>query len=162
MKHNIVATEALRTKPPSRCRIYAKGNQHVSSFLASIVCLCLAWTPASAIVLTKKEMSKLEQSITFEHRQGLKICDTLHRNESDVCTAQANAKRDIDRAELQADANPTAKTRYDALIAHMHGNHEVAITKCNGIPLEERQACWSDAENAKQIAILKANSFWGK
>ncbi|MFD1122973.1 hypothetical protein ACFQ2T_10695 [Methylophilus flavus] len=131
-------------------------------YIVSIVCLCLASTTVSATVLTKKEISKLEESITFEYRQGLKVCDTLNWNESDVCTAQANSKRDIDRAELKANVNPTAKSRYAALMAHMNGNHEVAIIKCDGVALSDKVACLSDAEGAKEIALQKANNFWGK
>ncbi|WP_024930847.1 hypothetical protein [Methylophilus sp. OH31] len=129
-------------------------------YVALVVSLSLGChTLASASELTKKEILKLQQSIAFEYQQGIKVCDTLNWNESDVCIAKASTKQDIDRAELHANTHPTAKTRYAALIAHANGNHEVAITKCNGIALEERNTCWNDAEHVKQGEIQKAKSL---
>jgi hypothetical protein len=130
-------------------------------YLVLIPCITLGGhTLASASELTKKEISKLQQSIGFEYQQGIKACDTLNWNESDICIAKANTKQDIDRAELRANTHPTARSRYAALIAHANGNHEVAITKCNGIALQERNACWNDAENIKKVEIQKANKLY--
>jgi|GEM_PF-1917588 hypothetical protein len=132
-------------------------------YVVLIICLSVGFhSRVSAAVLTKKEIFKLEKSIKFEYQQSLKICDTLNWNESDVCVAKASTKQDIDLAELRANTQPTAETRYAALIAHANGDHEVAITRCNGIALEKREQCWNEADAIKQADIQKAKSFWGK
>lgn len=125
-------------------------------------CFGLVLSPmASEAGLSKQEIKQLLQSIEFEYEQHMKVCDTLNWNAADVCEVQAKHKRLVDLAELRANVNPTAKTRYAAAMAHVDANHEIAITECNNVPIEERRDCWRSADEEKEAGIQRADSFWG-
>lgn len=128
----------------------------------SMAMICLAaLTTASAAALTPNEVKKLKQSIAFEYREKLKACNSMNWNAYETCIVQADTQREINLAELKASTHPTAKTRFDALMAHVHGNYSVAISKCNGILRDQRQDCWAAAESTKENEIGEAKRFWG-
>ncbi len=130
--------------------------------LCFLTCFGLVLTPmVSAAGLSKQEIKQLSQSIEFEYAQQMKVCDTLNWNAADVCEVQAKHKRLVDLAELRANENPTAKTRYAAAMAHVDANHEIAITECNDVPVEARRDCWRSADEAREAGTQKADSFWG-
>ncbi|MDT7849683.1 hypothetical protein Q9292_08685 [Methylophilus sp. VKM B-3414] len=128
----------------------------------SIAMVCLAtFTAASAAALSPSEVKKRQQSVAFEYRESLKVCDTLRWHAYETCRVTAETQRAINLAELKASSHPTAKSRLDARMAHVHGNYSVAISTCNGILREERQACWAAAESTKASETQEAKRFWG-
>lgn len=134
----------------------------IHRILFMMSCIYIAsQTLTYATDLTPNEVKKLKQSITFEYQQSLKACNTLNWNEYETCIVKADTQRDINLAELKANTRPTAKNRFDALMAHVEGNYSVSISTCNGLLREERKDCWNAAQKVKENDALEAQSFWG-
>jgi len=51
----------------------------------------------------------------------------LSGNTKDICIAEAKGKEKVAKAELEARNEPTAKNRYDALIAKAEADYAVAM-----------------------------------
>lgn len=135
--------------------------QHQTLLLLTSFGLALT-SMESAAELTKQEIDKLSQSIEFEYAQLIKVCDTRNLNAAAVCEVQAKHKKLVDQAELRANAHPSAKTRYAAAMAHVDADYEIAMTKCNDMPFDEKCACWHSADEARTVGRQKVDGFWGK
>ncbi len=101
---------------------------------------------AMAKGMSKEAYKAAEDRIEAEYKSDKANCDSLSGNAEDVCIAQAKGKEKIAKAELEATYEPTAKHRYQALIAKADADYAVANEKCDDKSGNDKDVCVKEAK----------------
>jgi hypothetical protein len=102
-----------------------------------------------AQTMTKDAYKAGETRIAAEYASDKAKCDALSGNTKDICVAEAKAKEKIARADLEASYEPSAKHRYEALVAKAEGEYAVANEKCDAMTGNDKDVCVTEAKAAK-------------
>jgi len=117
-----------------------------------------------AQAMSKDTYKAAEDRIAAEYTSDKANCDSLSGNTKDICIAEAKGKEKVAKAELEARNEPTAKNRYNALIAKAEADYAVANEKCDGKTGNEKDICVKEAKavetrvKADAEAQLKASA----
>ncbi|HZV98678.1 MAG TPA: hypothetical protein VFF74_06775 [Methylophilaceae bacterium] len=84
--------------------------------------------------------------ISHEYKNALKRCDYLAGNTKDVCRAEAKARQDKARAELEAAREPSAKNHYKSDLTAAEADYAVAKEQCKSKTANEKDVCLKEAE----------------
>jgi hypothetical protein len=99
-----------------------------------------------AQTMSKDTYKAAEDSIAAEYKSDEANCGSLSGNTKDICIAEAKGKEKAARAELALRNEPTAKNRYDALIAKAEADYAVAIEKCDEKTGNDKDICVKEAK----------------
>lgn len=122
---------------------------------------------AMAESMSKEQYKSLEKNLEAEYKVAKAGCDSLAGNANDICVAEAKGKKNIAKAELEANYKPSVKTRYDARVAKADADYSVAIEKCDDKAGNDKDVCVKEAKAAKvhekadakaQMKTSKANA----
>ena len=118
------------------------------SAVALAISLALS-TGAMAESMSKKQYKALDKKIDAEYKLAKKSCDSLSGNAEDICEAETKGKRNLAKAELTYNYNPTAKTLYKARVAKADADYSVAIQKCDDKDGNVEDVCVKEAKAVK-------------
>ena len=99
-----------------------------------------------AQTMSKDAYKAAEDRIAAEYTSDKANCDSLSGNTQDICIAEAKGKEKVAKAELEARNEPTAKNRYNALIAKAEADYAVANEKCDEKTGNEKDICVKEAK----------------
>ena len=86
-------------------------------------------------------------------------CDALSGNKKDICVAEAKMKRDVAKADLNANLKNTADARRDAAVKKVDAEYDVAKEKCDDLAGNATDVCVKDAKAAREKAKASAKSM---
>lgn len=101
---------------------------------------------AMAQSLSKDAYKAAEDRIAAEYATAKATCDPLSGNGKDVCIAEAKGKEKVAKAELEARNEPTAKNRYNAVVAKAEADYAVANEKCDDKVGNDKDVCAKEAK----------------
>ena len=125
---------------------------------AIVLALSLAFSAgAMAEIMTKNQYKSHVKSIESEYKVDKAACHSFAINAKDICVAEAKGKRNVAKAELEANYKPSGKARYDANVAKANADYSVANEKCDDKSGNDKDVCVKEAKSAKvhQIADAK-------
>ena len=99
-----------------------------------------------AQTMSKDAYKAAEDRIAAEYTSDKANCDSLSGNTKDICIAEAKGKEKVAKAELEARNEPTAKNRYNALIAKAEADYAVANEKCDEKTGNDKDICVKEAK----------------
>jgi hypothetical protein len=99
-----------------------------------------------AQTMPKDTYKAAEDRIAAEYKSDKANCDSLSGNTKDICIAEAKGKEKVAKAELEARNEPTAKNRYNALIAKAEADYAVANEKCDEKTGNDKDICVKEAK----------------
>jgi hypothetical protein len=110
---------------------------------------------AIAEEMSKAQHQFIEQNLETEYTAAEAGCKAFAGNEHDICIAKARGNKLVAKAELEANYNPSVKTRYGASAAAAEANYSVAFEKCNANTGSVKEACVNQAVSARddELAI---------
>jgi hypothetical protein len=110
-----------------------------------------------AQAMSKDEYKAAEQKIISDYKSAKKTCDMFADNKKDICMAEARGKDSVARAELEANYKPSAKARYNALIAKADADYAVTKEHCDDITENAKAVCLKEAKANETTAKANAN-----
>ena len=84
--------------------------------------------------------------INDRYRKAKEECESKRGNAQDLCEKRAEARRNVDRAELAAHKNPTPQNQRKVAEAKAEAEYAVEREKCDGKPGSERTSCQKEAK----------------
>ncbi len=122
-------------------------NSVIKSEVAKILLVFASGFAFNAVAdgMTKKQYLNHTNVNISDFRKALQNGDNLNWNYNEACLAQAEGKQHTDNAVLFAIYKPSVKS--DSLVkkAFAESSYAIRLTKCNGLELETRKACWDRA-----------------
>lgn len=122
-------------------------NFQVTSIAMAIGLVFSAGVPAQA--MTKDAYQAGEARIAAELTADKAKCEALSDNAKDICLAQAKGKAKVADANLEATYEPTAKHRYDVLVAKAKADYALANEKCDDRSGNDQALCVKEAKAAE-------------
>ena len=99
--------------------------------------------------ITKDAYKTGEARIAAEYSTDKAKCKMLSGNAKDICFAEAKGKEKVADAELEVSYEPTAKHRYDVLVAKAKADYAVADEKCDDQAGTNKDVCVKEAKAAE-------------
>jgi hypothetical protein len=113
---------------------------------------------AQTLPLSKQEYKDGLERIESEHRSDKKACKALSGNASDICMAEANGKKKVSKANLEARDKNTRKAHYGARVAGIEADYSVARERCDDRAGNNKDVCMKEAKSAKIAAKADAKA----
>jgi len=113
---------------------------------------------AMAETMTKNQYKSHEKTITSEYKIDNIACNSNSGNAKDICVAEAKAKKNVAKSELEYTYKPTSKTRYNANFAKADADYSVAIEKCDDIAGNDKDVCVKETKATKLSKIADAKT----
>ena len=127
----------------------------VSLVLTGIV---LSSANAMAANMSDAEYKAQKDRIEASYKVAKEKCDALSGNAEDVCTEEAKGRYKVDKADLEVKRNPSTENQYDARIARIDADYEVAKEKCDDLDGNAEDACEAEAKAVKERATSEAKA----
>lgn len=106
--------------------------------------------------MSKADHKSAQAAISAQYDADKTACKGLADNAKDICMEEAKGKKNVAKAELEVDANPTEKNKYNLRIAHADAAYDVAKEKCDDAAGNTKDVCRKEAKSAHVAA--KANA----
>lgn len=122
---------------------------------------------AMAQAPSKAEYKASKSAIGVEYTTAKTNCAPLSGNAKDLCSAGANGRQKIAKAELEASYRPTVKNHYKARVAKAEADYGVAIELCDDRSGNAKDVCVKEAKAAQtdgkadalaQLTTARANA----
>lgn len=98
--------------------------------------------------MSKDEHKVTDKNIVTEYKSAKVNCGAFSGNAKDICIAEAKAKEDVEKAELEASYRPSRKARYEVSVAKAEGDYAVAKEKCDDSAGNVKDVCVKEAKAA--------------
>ncbi|MDZ7938958.1 MAG: hypothetical protein U5M53_12025 [Rhodoferax sp.] len=108
----------------------------------------VASTTLMAQGLPKAEYKAGQQVVADDYKAAKAQCDALSGNAKDICVVDAKAGRNVAKANLEANYQPTEKNHYKARLAKAEGDYDMAKERCS-----------EKAGNAKDVCVKEAKAL---
>ncbi|MXS83545.1 hypothetical protein [Nitrosomonas oligotropha] len=129
----------------------------ITSFLLAIG-ITFGGANAAAEEMSKDEYKAYKDKIDSIYKVSKEKCESFSGNAEDICTAEAKARHNADKAGLEAKYKPTDKTQYEARIAKVDGDYSIAVEKCDDFDGNVKDVCIEEAKAAKIQATNDAKA----
>ncbi|MBK8018153.1 MAG: hypothetical protein IPK20_16455 [Betaproteobacteria bacterium] len=83
-------------------------------------------------------------------------CHVLEGNTRDVCAVEAESKRKVDLANLEAAFRPSFESTQAAAATTVDATYAVALKRCNDKSAADKAACLGEAQSERRIARANA------
>ena len=120
------------------------------SLMAMLVASLFA---GSSFALTKNEYEVEKDRIEAAYKSAKAQCDKLSGNAEDICEEEAKGKRNIARAELEQQREPSDKNARAVELAKAKATYEVAEERCDDLQGEAEDRCEREARAAYDAAV---------
>jgi activator of HSP90 ATPase len=121
-----------------------------ASLLAAAV---LVFPVAQAAIITKVELDIAQTRISDAAQVDKQACQALATNSKDICLAQAKAKEEVARAELQYEFSGKSGDQIKVQEAKATSAHAIAREKCDDQSGNAKDVCIQQAK-ATEIKVL--------
>ncbi len=112
---------------------------------ALIIALAAGTFAGSSLALTSAEYDAARDRINADYRTAKAACDKLKGNAEDICEEEAKGKRNIARAELEYQREPTEQNARAVELAKAKAAYEVAEERCDELKGEAEDRCEAEA-----------------
>jgi osmotically-inducible protein OsmY len=135
-------------------------NKFSITVVAAAVALAFNGGALAAQAISKEAYKAGQDKIAAEYKSAKAACDSLKANAKDVCVAEAQGKRKVAKAELEADYKPGDRARYNVSIAKAEAEYALAKEKCDDKAGADKDACVKEAKavEARAKADAKAST----
>lgn len=113
--------------------------------------------PSMAAELSAAEYAAAEKKIAADYTSAKAACSSLAGIDSEICIVEANGKNEIAKADLEAQNEPSAETRFEAQIARADAAYAVAKERCDSTTETVNTNCLESAKTADATARAKAD-----
>jgi len=120
--------------------------------MPGLLCMLIAM-PLQAQTITKADFKLQKDNISKTHDAEKAKCKTLMGNKRDVCIAEADAKKNIAQAELEAAYKDTGKERIAAAKVRAKADFEVAKERCDDQKGDAKSLCVTQAEATRDRTL---------
>ena len=131
--------------------------QHCKAGIA--IAAMFAVSGAFAATGDKTDYKAAKDRISAENKADKAVCDSYSGNKKDICAAEAKMKRDVAKADLDANLKNTADARRAAVIKKVDAEYDVAKEKCDDLAGNAKDVCVKDAKAAREKAKTSAKSM---
>lgn len=125
-----------------------------------LACLAAALACAAAAqaapLLSKEEMQARKVRIEEHYDQSQARCKRLEGHARRLCNEEARGERDIEVAQLEMEANPTAENDQRVRLAKAEAGYATALVKCRELDGQARTLCRDDAKQVLRQAKADA------
>lgn len=115
-------------------------------------------TVAAADDMTHAQYESAEEKIEFNYKVAKGHCGALSGNAKDVCVAEAKGTQSIEKAELEARHEPTARNIQDVRHAKAEARYSIAMERCEAKSGNDEDVCKQEAKAARVHANSEINS----
>jgi hypothetical protein len=99
--------------------------------------------------------------ISADYKAASEACKPMKGNAQDVCKAEAKAKRDVAKAELNVQKKDTAENRRKLAEAQAKGDYDVAKERCEDQKGDAQKSCEKEAKSKRDAALAQAKGSSG-
>ena len=111
---------------------------------------------ATGAGISEAQYKSAGQSISARHTADQTACDEMAGNAKDVCTAEANGRESVAKAELELSYGDSSKHRDDVRIAKANAAYAIANEKCDDLAGNAQDVCRKQAQGAQVAAKADA------
>jgi hypothetical protein len=115
-------------------------------------------TVAAANEMTHAQYESAEEKIEHSYKAAKGHCGTLAGNAKDVCVAEAKGAQSVEKAELEARHEPTARNIQDVRHAKAEAKYSVAMERCEAKSGNAEDVCKQEAKAARVHARSEISS----
>jgi NACalpha-BTF3-like transcription factor len=126
------------------------------SMFNTTLCLAAGLMLSTAVVAqtSKDDYGRIKANADAQYKIDDRACGTLNGVDKDVCTAHAQGRRDVAKADAEAAYEGTSAARESARIAHAQASYDVAKAQCGNLAGNRNDVCVKEAE----AALVKAKA----
>jgi hypothetical protein len=106
-------------------------------------------TVAVAEDMTHAQYESAEDKVEFNYKVAKGHCGALAGNAKEVCVAEAKGARSVEKAELEARHEPTARNIQDVRQAKVEAKYSVAMERCEAKSGNDEDVCRKEAKAAR-------------
>lgn len=110
---------------------------------------------------TKKTADAAEDRISADYKAASEACKPMKGNAQDVCKAEAKAKRDVAKAELNLQKKDTAENRRKLAETKAKSEYDVAKERCEDQKGDAQKSCDKEAKSKRDAALAQAKGSSG-
>lgn len=96
--------------------------------------------------LTTEEVKAHKVRIEEQYDQAQSRCRRVQGHARELCNEQARGERDVQQAELQLQAKPSAENDEKLRVAKAEAAYSLALVKCKSMDGQARSVCRKDAK----------------
>lgn len=122
---------------------------------AATALACLAAAQA-APVLSREDVKAHKVRIEEQYDNAQTRCRRVQGHSRELCNEQARGERDIQSAELQLQAEPTAENDRKLRMAKAEAAYSMALVRCKPLTGSARDVCRKDAKDGFNFAKAEA------
>ena len=104
------------------------------------------------------DLEARRDAIEQQYNTDRRACDGLAGNAKDVCAEQAEGKRKVARAQLDATRDPSPKRQQQLAEARADATYAVAKERCDDLAGNAKDVCVKDAKAAHTRAVADAKA----
>ena len=104
------------------------------------------------------DLAARTEAIEQQYKTERQTCDGLAGNAKDVCVEEAQGKRKVARAELDAARDPSPKRQHKLAETRADANYAVAKERCDDLAGNAKDVCVQDAKAAHTRAVADAKA----
>lgn len=132
-------------------------NSHSTRIKIMALAIGLAFgTGTFAQGMSKSEYQSGKDKIEAQYKLDKSGCRTLSGNSNDICTADANGKEKVAKADLEASYKPSLRSHYEARVARAETDYAVARERCDDTSGNAKDVCVKEAKAREAIAMADA------
>ena len=123
------------------------------------IALTLAFSAgAMAQGMSKADYQAGKDRISADYKSARGACTSFSGNAKDIWVADAEGKKNVAKADLEASYKPGVKTKYDARVARAEADYAVAKEKCDDLAGNPKDVCVKEAKAAQVAAKADAKA----
>jgi hypothetical protein len=130
-------------------------NKRKLTVLSAAIGLAIS-TSAMGERISEAQYKTAGQSITARHTSDQKACEAMAGNSKDVCTAEADGRESVAKAELELSYSDSSEHWYDVRIAKANAAFAIANEKCDDFAGNAQDVCRKEAQSAEIAAKSEA------
>ncbi|HLX80654.1 MAG TPA: hypothetical protein VKS43_08730 [Burkholderiales bacterium] len=116
---------------------------------------------ALAQSMSKDQYQSGKDDIAATYKAAAAACGSFAANAKDICQAEADGKRSVAKADLEARYKPSVDASYNVRVARADADYSVAREKCDDKAGNVKDVCVKEAK-ANSIAAKADAKAWMK
>lgn len=131
----------------------------MKNFNISTIALALGLAFSTATMaqnMSKSDYNAIKDKISAEYKSSKANCDSFSGNPKDICVAEVKGRKQIAKAELEANYKPSPKTRYKLRVAKAEADYAVANERCDDLDGNAEDVCVKEAKAVATAAKADA------
>ena len=122
-----------------------------------LVLAAVGFAANTGMAMDKAGFNAAKVQASADYKAQYKHCKTLDANARNVCMKEAQGRKKIALADLQARLAPSNNADYQAIVVRADVAYAVNQEKCNERPGQARKVCKKDAKALHVRALEDAN-----